>query len=137
LSQEELFVLVERVAALLPRPWAAPRGGPRALTLVQAVEATVIYLRHNHVRESVGEFYDVSQPTISRTIGLLTPLVRAATADCVPDDVQVAATLADRIVLVGGMLAPLWSWRGHREPYSGKHRRTSFNLQVVSTPTGS
>jgi hypothetical protein len=115
LSKEELFALVERVASLLPRPWSAPRGRPRALTLLQAVEATVIYLRRNHVQETIGEFYDVSQSTISRIIGVLTPLVRAATAHCVPDDAQVAATIADRIVLVDGTLAPVWSWRGHRE----------------------
>jgi hypothetical protein len=136
LSKEELLVLVERVAALLPRPWTAPRGRPRSLTLLQAVEATVIYLRRNHVQETVAEFYDVSQSTISRVISLLTPLVRAATADCVPDDAQVAAAIANRIVLLDGTLAPVWSWRGRRELFSGKHRRTGFNLQVVADAHG-
>ena len=136
LSKEELLALVERVAVLLPRPWTVPRGRPRGLTLLQAVEATVIYLRRNHVQESVGEFYDVSQSTISRVIALLTPLVRAATAHCVPDDAQVSTEIADRIVLVDGTLAPVWSWRGHRELYSGKHRRTGFNLQVVTDAHG-
>ena len=96
----------------------------------------MIYLRRNHVQETVGEFYDVSQSTISRIISLLTPLVRAATADCVPDDVQVAAAIANRIVLVDGTLAPVWSWSGRRELYSGKHRRTGFNLQVVADAHG-
>lgn len=113
-----------------------PRGRPRTLTLVQAIEATVIYLRRNQVQESVGEFYDVSQSTVSRAINVLTPLVRAATADFVPDDARIAAAVANRIVLVDGTLAPVWSWRGHRELYSGKHRRTGFNLQVVTDAHG-
>ena len=96
----------------------------------------LLYLRRNQVQESVGEFYDVSQSTISRAISVLTPLVRAATAAHVPDDAQIAAALADRIVLVDGTLAPVWSWRGHRGLYSGKHRRTGFNLQVVADAHG-
>lgn len=63
-------------------------------------------------------------------------MVRAATAHCVPDDGQVAAAIAERIVLVDGTLAPVWSWRGHRELYSGKHRRTGFNLQLVADAHG-
>ncbi len=31
---------------------------------------------------------------------------------------------------------PVWSWRGHRELYSGKHRRTGFNVQVVTDAHG-
>jgi len=131
-----LVELAGRVAALLPRPWTAPRGRPRALTLLQAVEATVIYLRRNHVQETVGEFYGISQSTVSRVISTLTPLVRAATACEVPDDNAVSATIAGRIVLLDGTLVPVWSWRGHRELYSGKHRRTGFNVQVVTDAHG-
>lgn len=78
--------------------------------------------------ESAGEFCDVSQSTISRAVSVLTPLARAAAAAHVPDDTQIAAAAADRIVLVDGTLAPVWSWRGHQWLYSGKHRRTGFNL---------
>jgi hypothetical protein len=136
LSREDLIELTARIAALLPRAWMMPRGRPRALTLLQAVEATVIYLRGNHVQETVGEFHDVSQSTISRAISVLTALVRAATAAHIPDDAQIAAAVADRIVLVDGTLAPVWSWNGHRRLYSGKHRRTGFNLQVVTDAHG-
>jgi len=69
----------------------------------------VIYLRRNHVQESVGEFYDVSQSTISLVIGLLTPwcvpvLGREANrtrlrADLLLDEVKVSAfhTSAGRV----------------------------------------
>jgi hypothetical protein len=85
---------------------------------------------------SAGSGKDVSQSTVSRVIGPLTPLVRAATADCVPDDAQVTAVIANRIVLADGTLAPVWSRRGHRELFSGKHRRTGFNLQPVTDAHG-
>ena len=39
----------------------------------------------------------------------LTPLVRAATAPDIPDDSHVSAVIADRIVLLDGTLAPVWS----------------------------
>jgi DDE superfamily endonuclease len=136
LSGEELHELVARVGALLPRPWDRPTGRKRALSLVYAVEATVIYLRRNHVQEVIGEFYDVSQPTISRVISLLTPLVRAATAGELPTKEQVAARIAGRVVLLDGALAPVWSWAGHRELWAGKHRTTGLNFQVVTDAFG-
>ena len=78
LSQEELVELTDVVAALLPRPWTEPRGRPRALMLLQAAEATVIYQRRNHAQETVGEPYGISQPTVSRVISTLTALARVA-----------------------------------------------------------
>jgi hypothetical protein len=49
LSEEELHEIVARVDALLPGPWNQATGRKRALSLVYAVEATVIYPRRNHV----------------------------------------------------------------------------------------
>jgi hypothetical protein len=73
------------------------------------VEATVIYLRRNHVQDVIGEFYDVSQPTISRIISTLTPLVRAATAREIPTQERVEDRITGRIVLLDGALTPVWS----------------------------
>jgi hypothetical protein len=33
--------------------------------------------------------------------------------------------------IVDGTLLPCWSWRDHPELYSGKHKTTGLNLQVV------
>jgi hypothetical protein len=119
------------VNALLPTPWDRPTGRRRALALVFAVEATVIYLRRNHVQDVIGEIYDVSQSTISRTIAALTPLVRAATATEIPTRERVQERITGRVVLLDGSLAPVWSWTGHRELWSGKHKTTGLNFQVV------
>jgi hypothetical protein len=136
LSEEELYEIVARVDALLAGRWDRPTGRRRALSLVYAVEATVIYLRRNHVQDVIGEFYDVSQPTISRIISILTPLVRATTACEIPGDEQVKDRIAGRVVLLDGALAPVWSWAGHHELWAGKHRTTGLNFQVVTDAFG-
>ncbi|MGH6654536.1 MAG: hypothetical protein ACRDVE_04945, partial [Actinocrinis sp.] len=124
LSEQELREIVARVDALLPEPWERRAGRKKALSLVYAVEAVVIYLRRNHVQDVLGEFYNVSQATISRAISLLAPLVRAATATEIPTAEQVRDRIAGRIVLLDGALAPVWSWAGHRELWAGKHKST-------------
>jgi hypothetical protein len=136
LSKEELYEIVARVDALLPASWDRPTGRRRALALVYAVEATVIYLRRNHVQDVIGELYGVSQATISRIISILTPLVRAATACEIPTREQVEERIAGRVVLLDGALAPVWSWAGHRELWAGKHRTTGLNFQVVTDAFG-
>lgn len=136
LSEAELCEIVARVDALLPVPWNRPTGRKRALALAYAVEATVIYLRRNHVQDVIGEFYDVSQATISRVIGMLTPLVREATVCEIPTPAQVQERIAGRVVLLDGALAPVWSWAGHRELWAGKHKTTGWNFQVVADAFG-
>ena len=38
--------------------------------------------------------------------------------------------------VVDGTLLPCWSWAGHPELYSGKHKTTGLNVQVASTLDG-
>lgn len=136
LSEQELHQITARVARLLSGPWDRPGGRKRALSLLYAVEATVIYLRRNHVQDTIADIYNVSQSTISRAIAVLTPLVRAATAAEIPTDDQVRERITGRIVLLDGSLAPVWSWAGHRELWAGKHKTTGFNFQVICDAFG-
>ena len=48
--------------------WNKPATKPRALTLNQALKIALLYLRHNLTEELVADLFEVSQPTISRTI---------------------------------------------------------------------
>jgi DDE superfamily endonuclease len=41
-----------------------------------------------------------------------------------------------RQYIVDGTLLPCWSWAGHRALYSGKHKTTGLNVQVVGTLDG-
>ncbi|WP_209307757.1 transposase family protein [Geodermatophilus sp. DF01_2] len=89
---------------------------------------TLGYLRRNRVKAEIAEAFEVSQSTVSRAITALTPVLSAALSDFAP----VAEDLDPRDqYLVDGTLLPRWSWSGHRELYSGKHRTTGLNVQVV------
>src|SRR5262249_26221420 len=112
------------------------RGRRRGLSLREAVTVTCGYIRSNITEEIWAAIFSVSQPTISRVITVLTPLVAEATAACRPGQEQAAATVADQTVLLDGFLAPCWSWQPVHVTYSGKHRTTGFNVQVITTMNG-
>ena len=38
--------------------------------------------------------------------------------------------------VLDGTLMPCWSWKAHPELWSGKHKRTGLNIQVLVTPAG-
>ncbi|MFW0181855.1 helix-turn-helix domain-containing protein [Rothia sp. P5766] len=64
--------------------WIKPAEKPRRLTLTQALKITLISYRHNLTQETLAHLFEVSQPTISRTIStieralekVLTPVTR-------------------------------------------------------------
>ena len=81
----------------------------------------------------LAETYGVSQSTISRAISAVTPLLARALARFVP----VAEELVPgRQYIVDGTLLPCWSWATHPRLYSGKHKTTGMNVQVVCTLDG-
>lgn len=106
---------------------------PPCLGLLNSVVATLTYLRHNRTQSEIGESLGVSQPTISRAITVITPLLSTALAEYAP--------AADELdpegqYIVDGTLLPCWSWAGHQELYSGKHKTTGMNVQIACTIHG-
>ena len=94
---------------------------------------TLTYLRRNRVQAEIAETYDVSQSTISRAITAMTGLLERAVRRYVPT----ADDLDDREqYIVDGTLLPCWSWAAHPELYSGKHKTTGLNVQVLGTLAG-
>jgi DDE superfamily endonuclease/Helix-turn-helix of DDE superfamily endonuclease len=119
----DLCELVWREQQLLLR-----RLWPPILGLFKAVVVTLTYLRRNRVQVDLAETFGVSQPTISRAISSLTPVLDTVLAQYVP----VAEDLDQRHqYLVDGTLVPCWSWKSHPELYSGKHKTTGKNVQVA------
>ena len=57
---------------------------PPILGLFKAVVVTLTYLRRNRVQAELAETFGVSQPTISRAISGLTPVLGRVLADYVP-----------------------------------------------------
>src|SRR6059058_4827148 len=104
------------------------RKWPPVLGLRNALTATLTYLRRNRVQAEIAANYGVLQPTISRAISAITPLLVQALLDYVPT----ADELDTRTCyVVDGTLLPCWSWRAHPELYSGKHKTTGMNVQVA------
>jgi hypothetical protein len=62
------------------------------------VAAALTYMRHNRTQSEIGESLGVSQPTISRAISAITPLIPEATREFVPtaDDIDPDAQCGQR-----------------------------------------
>jgi hypothetical protein len=136
LSSEQLDELEEHIALLLGTPWDSGIGRPRELTLREAIIVSSGYARQNIIEEVWAEIFETSQPTISRAITEVTPLIEKATAEFRPTAEEAKAAVRGQTVLVDGFLAPCWSWRGTPDLWSGKHKTTGFNSQVISNLAG-
>ena len=108
-------------------------GYPPSLGLRGSLKAALIYMRHNIPQTVIGEQLDVSQPTVSRAIKVMTGAIILAlrdmllTAEEVPEGCD---------YVLDGTLFPCWSWRAHRELWSGKHKTTGMNVQILVLPNG-
>ena len=97
---------------------------PPILGLSGSLRAALMYMRQNIVQAVIGEILGVSQPTVSRAIKAITAAISRTlavlllTAEEVPEDCD---------YVVDGTLFPCWSWRAHRELWSGKHGTTGMN----------
>jgi DDE superfamily endonuclease/Helix-turn-helix of DDE superfamily endonuclease len=109
------------------KPWSPKLG------LFKSVVVALTYMRRNRVQVELAETYNVSQPTISRVIKNMTPVLGAIYVEYVPT----ADDLDDREqCIVDGTLLPCWSWADHPELYSAKHKTTGMNVQVACTLSG-
>ena len=106
---------------------------PPSLGLYDSVCITLIYLRRNRRQVELAEQYECSQSTISRAIAALIPWIERALRGYVP----VAADLSPgEQYIVDGTLLPCWSWADRPKLYSGKHKTTGMNVQVVCDLAG-
>jgi hypothetical protein len=112
-TRAEITELCARIEAreLSPRV----RRWPPILGLRNALTVTLTYLRGNRVQAEIAENYGVSQPTISRAISAVTPLLVQALLDYVPTAGELDVGTC---YIVDGTLLPCWSWRAHPELYS-------------------
>ena len=127
----------ERIMDLCAMIHAETTGGrqpwPPILGLFKSVTVALTYMRRNRVQAELAETYEVSQPTISRAITAVTPLLAKVLREYVPT----ADELDGRTqYIVDGTLLPCWSWASHPQLYSGKHKTTGMNVQVACTLSG-
>lgn len=108
----------------------------RVVSLYLAVVVVLGYLRHNLPQELLAELYGCSQPTVSRLIARLTPIL---TELLTPLAEQVAARELTSTVRVDGFLARTGDRRlreYNEGMYSGKRHHAGFNVQVVASRHG-
>lgn len=124
--------LVRRVKETLREPWNKPTGRPKSLGLYQAVEVSCMYLRQDATQEFIGGMRYTSQPTISRYVTELAPIVKAVLEEFVPSAEEAIEMVKGRVVLVDGTVTPCWSCEEHQELWNEKHKTTGFNAQLLS-----
>lgn len=109
------------------KPW------PPSLGLFKSVLIALTYMRRNRVQSELAETYDVSQPTVSRANSRITSRLAIILAPYAPtaEDLD-----PETQYIYDGTLLPCWSWRDHRELYSGKHKTTGKNVQVACDLSG-
>ena len=130
-SPDEISALCEM--ALHAAAESGKAGWPPCLGLYNSVVVTLSYLRRNRVQAELAEAYGISQPTVSRAISALMPLLEKGLAGVAPtaDDLGPECQL-----IVDGTLLPCWSWASEPGLYSGKHKTTGMNVQVACTLDG-
>jgi hypothetical protein len=106
---------------------------PPRLGLFKSVVATLTYMRRNRTQADIGETFGVSQPTISRAIAAVTPLLAKALSAFVPTADELDG---DASYIVDGTLLPCWTWRANPELRSGKHKATGMKVLLACTPGG-
>jgi DDE superfamily endonuclease/Helix-turn-helix of DDE superfamily endonuclease len=109
------------------------RSWPPIPGLLNALTVTLAYLRRNRVQAEIAEDYGVSQPTISRAISAITPLLVNVLLEYVPTADELGHGTC---YIVDGTLLPCWSWSANPGLYSGKHKTTGMNVQVACTIDG-
>jgi transposase len=128
--------LVTRVKNALRAPWNKKVGRPKACGLYRAVEIACVYLRQNITEEVLGDVWGVSQPTVSRIVTTLVPVVKAVLEEFVPDVREAIEMVKGRVCLVDGTITPCWSYQEQPELWSRKRGTTGFNAQLVSLLNG-
>lgn len=109
-------------------------GRRKVLGLYAQVVLTLVLLRQNLPQTLVGDLFGISQPTVSRIIRRILPLLAEVVSD---GGCTLTEVMRDRVVVVDGTLVPTGN-RAHtgRHNYSGKHRRQGLSLQVAADLTG-
>lgn len=106
---------------------------PPSISTFLAIRITATYWYTNRTQWDLAETFSTSQATISRTINAATHTLAAILRQSIPvrEDLH-----EDAVYVVDGTLLPCWSWRGHTDLYSGKHKTTGHNVQIAVTLAG-
>jgi hypothetical protein len=136
-QMQELVCRVQQALNTMDDPWDKKVGRPKSCGLYRAVEIACMYLRQNGTQEFLGDLRSVSQPTVSRIVKALIPIVKSVLEEYVPSAQDAIEMVNGRVCLVDGTITPCWSYTDHDELWSRKHGTTGHNAQLVSLLDGS
>ena len=137
LSLSQMQELVRRIQDRLSASWSQKVGRPKSCGLYRATEIACMYIRHNATQEFLGDLQSISQPTVSRIVTNLVPVIKAVLEEFVPTAEDAIEMANGRVCLVDGTITPCWSYADHKELWSRKHGTTGFNAQLVGFLDGS
>lgn len=93
---------------------------------------TILYLEENIRQQVLAMMFNVSQPTISRaTSRILDTLDAILPPPPTPQECD-----RHRYYVLDGTLVECWGWKTYPKLYSGKHKKTGFNLQILTDQAG-
>lgn len=136
LADDQFNTLYERLKAAIRnslKQGKKPVQIPAVLGIIGALDVTLKYLRRNRVQAELTESHSVSQTTISRAITAVTTLLADQLAKERPTLEQVPK---DTLLLIDGTLLPCWNWKAEKAIFSGKHRHSGVNVQVITDTHG-
>jgi hypothetical protein len=136
LDAEQLDELEARIEDILPEPWDKGTGRPKSLSLREAIVVTLLYKRQNMTEEVIGDFFGISQGTVSNIVIELTVLIAQATEEFRPDPEEARQVTRGRLVLVDGTLWPCWSRENAPELWAGKYGTTGHGSLIISDEFG-
>ncbi|MPZ00273.1 MAG: hypothetical protein GEU97_20265 [Actinophytocola sp.] len=131
LTDGQLAELSARVVEIVGDLTSA--GRPYALGLFRSVTLVVALLRKNATQDTLGAFFGVSQPTVSRRWDLLRPAIGDALAEFILDPKDL---VGEGTLLVDGTICPTWDWQAIPDLYSGKAGYPGMNIQIAATLDG-
>jgi hypothetical protein len=108
----------------------------RVLGPYRAVLVVLLYLRHNLSQALIAELFGCSQPTVSRMVARLMPII---TTVLTPTADKTVERELRSTVRVDGFLALTGNWRKNTYTsgmYSGKRHACGFNVQVIGSHHG-
>lgn len=123
--------LVARVQDRLEEPWNKKDGRPRSCGLYRAVDC--MYVRQNATEEFLGDVHGISQPTVSRFVVMLVPVIKSALEEFVPS-AEAIEMVQGRVCLVDGTIPPCRSYEDHKELWSWKHARDRVRCATGQPP---
>jgi len=134
LDHEQIQELVARIHQIRP---GSGHGRPPMLGLYRRVVLALVVLRQNLNQMAVGDWFGVSQPTVSRIYRTMLPLLEQVTCNHRP---PLPEALRGRVVLVDGTLVPIGNrttdLTTHLQNFSGKRHRAGLNVQVLADLSG-